>query len=444
MKKLFLYISNRGVKPGMDEDSVEEIQILNGIGFTGLPICLFYFVLFAVSGHIDRAALFLVGIPIFNFSVIFIHLFGFRFCRATMCILIPVIWYSITVAFGRECGFYLGFIVTTFPPFLFFRTVRGALPFVIFGVFCMIGSVITLAILNQPSVVSFAMAIYGTNLIVALLAAVVIIIFFREQILTNRLILREQKKEIVDSINYASRIQSAIMASKSDVEKIFPDSFVYFKPKSIVSGDFYWFSEKNGKRLAAAVDCTGHGVPGAFMSMIGNSFLDEIVNEQGITEPAEILNRLREKVITSLKQREDGTSQKDGMDMTIIAYDSETNAIEFAGAKNPIYYIREGKLNEMKGDKMPVGIQSGSTQNFTNHTIPVIKGDVFYLFTDGFADQFGGPAGKKYKYSTFKEYLTRICAKPMTQQPDLLHSEFESWHGQLEQIDDVCILGIRI
>jgi len=427
----------------MDEDTIEEIQLLNGIGFAGLPICIFYFLLFSVTGYFQLGLIFLAGIPVFNFSIFFINIFGFAFCRAAMCIMIPLIWYFITVAFGRECGFYLGFIVTTFPPFLFFRNIGGALPYVIFGVLCMVASVLTLAILNQPSVVSFAMVIYLTNLIIALLAAVVIIIFFRDQIITNRLILREQKKEIVDSINYASRIQTAIMPQKSQYEKMFPDSFVFFRPKSIVSGDFYWFGEKGGKYIAAAVDCTGHGVPGAFMSMIGNSFLHEIVMEQGTTQPSGILNKMREKVISALRQREEGGSQKDGMDMTLISYAPTQNIVEFSGAKNPLYFIRGGNLTEIKGDKMPVGIQIGVQGDFTNHNIQVQKGDVFYLFTDGFADQFGGPSGKKYRYGAFKEFLVRICSKSTAEQTEMLSKEFNSWQGTLEQVDDICIIGIR-
>ncbi|MGZ4055849.1 MAG: tetratricopeptide repeat protein [Bacteroidia bacterium] len=256
-------------------------------------------------------------------------------------------------------------------------------------------------------------------------------------------IILEKNKDITDSINYAKRIQDAILPDKELKYRIFPDAFVMLHPKDIVSGDFYWFSEKNGKRLISAVDCTGHGVPGAFMSMIGNAFLNEIVNEKGITEPGIILSELRTIVIKALKQTGAGGEQRDGMDISLLSFSAD-NTVEWAGANNPLWLIRKGELIEYKPDKRPIGFFKGQGLPFTNHKIQLEKGDSLYIFTDGYADQFGGPKGKKFKYTQLKEVLLSIQNLPMLKQEEFLMQKFKSWQGNLDQIDDVCIIGVRV
>jgi len=264
----------------------------------------------------------------------------------------------------------------------------------------------------------------------------------------------EKNTDITNSINYAKRIQEAILPPKEIKYTLFPDAFVLFRPKDIVSGDFYWFAEKNGRRLISAIDCTGHGVPGAFMSLIGNTFLHEAVNEKGITEPALILNELRNNIISSLKQTDVIDSTKDGMDMALLSFNDADNTVEFAGANNPLWLIRNGEIIEYKGDKRPIGYFRGKGLPFTNTNIKLMKGDSLYIFTDGYADQFGGIVneersplsgqGKKLKYKKLKEYLLSIQNLPMPQQETFLHEKFNAWKGNLEQVDDVCVIGIRI
>ncbi|MBN4071155.1 SpoIIE family protein phosphatase [Crocinitomix catalasitica] len=428
----------------MDEDTQEQIQLINGIGFSGVPVCLTYAVVFILSGHTFLGLWFLLGIPIFAISTYMINILGYKVCRIVMCIFIPLFWLTVTVMFGRECGFYLGFIVISFPPLLFFPTVRKAIPFVAWSVLCLIGSIVLLGVVDQPTEIEFWLALYYLNLGVVLMTTFIVISIFREQIIENRLIVREQKREIIDSINYAARIQAAALPMQSIKAKLFPNSFVLFLPKDIVSGDFYWFGEKNGKNLIAAIDCTGHGVPGAFMSMIGNSFLNEIVLERGTTEPAIILDKLRAKIIRTLAQDESGPSQKDGMDMALLSFDNSTGTVEFAGAKNPLYYIRGGELNEIKGDKMPIGEEAGEHRDFTNHQLELQSGDVYYLFTDGYPDQFGGPRGKKYKYSNFKKLIMKHHQLQMSEQESLLLEEFTDWKASFEQLDDVCVIGVKV
>ncbi|RLD66956.1 MAG: hypothetical protein DRI95_05690 [Bacteroidetes bacterium] len=253
----------------------------------------------------------------------------------------------------------------------------------------------------------------------------------------------EQKREITDSIIYARRIQTATLPIDKYAKEVIPEHFVLFKPKDIVSGDFYWLSKKNGNTVIIAADCTGHGVPGAFMSMLGISFLNKIVNEKGITQPDEILNKLRENVIHSLHQTGAEEESKDGMDITVCTILHEEMKLQFAGANNPLYLVRNGEINIVKGDKMPVAFYD-HMQAFLLHEIEIQKRDVFYLFSDGYADQFGGPKEKKFMYKPFRLLLTEISNKPMNEQKEILDNKIKEWRGEIEQIDDIVILGVRI
>ena len=266
--------------------------------------------------------------------------------------------------------------------------------------------------------------------------------------------IEEKNKDITDSINYAQKIQEAILPSDNEIQRHLPESFVLFKPKDIVSGDFYWFTERDGKALIIAADCTGHGVPGAFMSMIGNSLLNEIVNEQGITEPAKVLQQLKLAVIKSLKQTGEAGTQKDGMDIALCAFEIDNMKVEFSGAYNPLFLIRDNELQETRSDRMPIGVYSDDGGKvFTNHSLEMMKGDVYYIFTDGFVDQFGGPKGKKYMGKKFKQLMLDIHKKPMAEQKTILDETIEDWKAYVpldglgssyEQMDDILVIGIRV
>jgi serine phosphatase RsbU (regulator of sigma subunit) len=252
----------------------------------------------------------------------------------------------------------------------------------------------------------------------------------------------EQNKEITDSIYYAERIQRSLLPPVIILKSILPEHFVLFKPKNIVSGDFYWSFEKGEKVFVAAVDCTGHGVPGALMSMLGISFLNEIVIKSNDITPDIVLNSLRESIIKSLKQVGHEGESRDGMDVSMIAFDKAQSTISFAGANNPLYFIRDGQLEEIKGDKMPVGIYERMTP-FTVHTVNLRKGDTFYIFSDGYADQFGGPRSKKFMYANFKKLLLTLQAKPLVEQGIILDETIKEWQGNIEQIDDIVVIGLR-
>ena len=252
--------------------------------------------------------------------------------------------------------------------------------------------------------------------------------------------LAEKNKDITDSIQYAKRIQVAILPP----EIPFKDTFILFKPKDIVSGDFYWLLEMNGKEFIAAVDCTGHGVPGAFMSIIGHNMLNKIVKEYGIIKPSEILDRLDAEVTKTLRQEDETITVRDGMDITLIAYQKDKNLIEFAGAYNPIYLVRNRELYETKGNRFAIGrSEMEHEKKFTNHEIRVQKGDTLYMFSDGYADQFGGESGKKFKIAPMKELILNLQEKTMEEQRSILNSTLEAWRGNIEQVDDILIIGRR-
>ncbi len=233
-----------------------------------------------------------------------------------------------------------------------------------------------------------------------------------EEVMHQKDLVEKKNKDITDSINYAKNIQEAILPKLANIEKVFPDSFVLFKPRDIVSGDFYWMEHKEKRTFIAAADCTGHGVPGAFMSMLGNAFLDEIVNNNPENiKASEVLNLLRDNVIDSLHQTGGEGESKDGMDIALCIIDWEAKKLEYAGANNPLYLLRNNVLNEIKGDKMPIGYHIRK-EPYKNHELDVFVGDTLYIFSDGFADQFGGPNGKNSSIKTSSSYLLRSTQNP--------------------------------
>jgi sigma-B regulation protein RsbU (phosphoserine phosphatase) len=263
------------------------------------------------------------------------------------------------------------------------------------------------------------------------------------EIETQRKVLEEKNTEITDSINYAKKIQQALLPGEDEFKTHFQEAFVLLKPKDIVSGDFYWMTEKSSKLFYATADCTGHGVPGGFMTMLGISFLDEIVNEKGVLEPAQILNELRERIIVALKQTGISGESKDGMDIALCCIDKKKNILQYAAANNSIYIIKDEKITEYKPDKQPCGF-SHETKSFTQHEIKIEQGDSIYSFTDGFADQFGGPKGKKFKYRQLEDLLLSNYSLTAGEQSNILANTFDKWKGELEQVDDVLIIGVKI
>jgi serine phosphatase RsbU (regulator of sigma subunit) len=253
--------------------------------------------------------------------------------------------------------------------------------------------------------------------------------------------------DVTDSIKYALRIQQSILPPTSYVKKYIPDVFFLYKPKDIVSGDFYWFEEQGENLFIAAVDCTGHGVPGALMSMVGNNILNRSVTDHSLTDSAAILDELNEGVSRALRVgQEEGQGSKDGMDISLCRINYKQNLLQYAGAFNPLYRIRNGEFEEFKANKFPIGHYGEEPAlKYTNIDFEIQKGDIYYLFTDGYADQFGGPRGKKFLYKRFRELLLHICTFPMAEQQRLLDKEITEWMGDTEpQLDDILVIGFKI
>ncbi|HAM99481.1 MAG TPA: hypothetical protein DCQ26_12810 [Marinilabiliales bacterium] len=256
-----------------------------------------------------------------------------------------------------------------------------------------------------------------------------------------------QQEEIRDNLLYASRIQQALLPPKYLMEQLLPEHFVLNRPKDIVSGDFYWISQNRFKTIVAVADCTGHGISGAMMSMLGTAFLNEIINRNDITNSAQILDQLRERIIISLHQENENNSlefSRDGMDISLCIIDIVDNTLEFSGANNPLYLVRDQELMELKADKIPIGIHEFCNEPYATQKLELKGKDEIYLFSDGFADQFGGSKGKKMKYTRFKQIILESASVPFHQKEWALDTAFNEWKGNQEQIDDVLVLGFKI
>ena len=258
-------------------------------------------------------------------------------------------------------------------------------------------------------------------------------------------IIEEKQTEILDSINYAQRIQRSLLATDAMLKEHLKDYFVFFQPKDVVSGDFYWATiSPDNTFIVVNADSTGHGVPGAIMSMLNISSLEKATESEKLFEPAEILNHTRLKIIETLAKDGSAEGGKDGMDCSVVKYDLSNLKLTYSAAHNALWIIRNNELLEFKADKMPVGKHTFDQNSFTQHEVILEKGDVIYTFTDGYPDQFGGPKGKKFKYKSLKKLLLELAHLSMNEQQQKLIEHFANWKGDLEQLDDVCLIGVRV
>ncbi len=288
------------------------------------------------------------------------------------------------------------------------------------------------------------------GLILSLIIIVGAFVGYRNKKRANALLYRQnqeietQKNYLTSSINYAQRIQSAVFPSDEILSDNFPEHFILFKPLDIVSGDFYWCKQNNNELFVAVADCTGHGVPGAFMSILGITFLNEIVNKANLCSTSEILDRLRKNVIRTLHQSKNNNHPRDGMEVALCRFDLKNKKLQFAGAFRPIFLIRENSLHHNSGDNMPIGIYDDEGKSFTTNEISLQKDDIIYLFSDGYVDQIGGADKKTFRTKRFKELLLEIFRLPMNEQKIVLQKRIEEWQGELDQIDDILVVGIKI
>lgn len=266
----------------------------------------------------------------------------------------------------------------------------------------------------------------------------------KQNLIENNLLLEKRNEDITASLRYAKRLQEAILPPEAYVEHLLEKYFIIYKPKDIISGDFYWIEELEGKVLIAAADCTGHGAPGAFMSVVGNNLLNQATNIHKLTQPSLILDLINNELSKVLHNKTDGFSIKDGMDIVLCSVDKARKVLHFSGANNALWLVRGEELQVIKGDKFPVGaFEENFNSTFTNHEIPICAGDTIYIFSDGFVDQFGGPKGKKFKNNNLRELLLSIRTHDIASQKILIEEAFYKWKGSLEQVDDILFIGIR-
>ena len=264
----------------------------------------------------------------------------------------------------------------------------------------------------------------------------------------RRVLLEKQKEEIISGINYAQRIQNAVLPPEAYITELVNENFILYKPKEIVSGDFYWIKQINQYIILVCADCTGHGVPGALMSMLGISCLNEIVQRKEITQANQVLNELRKVIKHSLRQTGKKEESRDGINMALCAIDTNKNIMQYSGAFNPLYIITEDNgsaiLKEIKGDSMPVGVHYSSDKPFTNHEIQLNIGDTIYFSTDGYIDQIGGSRNTRFGWKNFKKLLLKIHDLPLFEQKDILEKTLNEWMGEQAQRDDILVIGARV
>jgi hypothetical protein len=439
MKEKLLQIASYGIRPGTPPDVVEQTKLVNLISLLGVPVCLMYSAMFAVMGCITLSLTFAAGFVVFIMPVLLNKWFGLRVGRLFISIMASVVFATVNVMADYEAGFYLGFLVISIPPIIIYPDLKRGVFFVFITALFMALSFVGTAYLDPACDIEqgLAMGLYIFNLFVVLSTSITVIVIYKTELDHSRKVIEEKNSEIISSINYARRIQFTLLAHDNFLQGNLSDHFVLFKPKDIVSGDFYWATKRDDRFYLAVCDCTGHGVPGAFMSLLNITFLNEAINEKNIREPHEILNHVRRQLIDSIS-KEGG---RDGMDAILVCF--EKDRITYAAANNAPLVVRKKEVISLDTDKMPVG-KGEKDESFTLRNIKAQPGDFLFLYTDGYADQFGGPNGKKFKYKTLNNLLAELSSRSPLEQRAILEKRFAEWQGDLEQVDDVCVIGVRI
>ena len=463
--ELWSKISGNGINDALDFDEKKRIRILNKVMFINVALAIIFSSLDAANLQIEGA---LVSLSPITLSVVFWLLIkrGF-FAAAKWVTLIFIITFisSISIGFGSKSGIIVYFIPGALCPMLLFKKKLLSLTLSLLVILVMVGVYFAGQNYGPYYWIADSELVYYelTSLAGGVCLTILILwhfistnIAYEQVILTKNTVLKETNQLIekqklalennnerfTDSMEYARKIQRAMLPGEQLLESGFASSFAFLLPKDIVSGDFFWAQSVGDKILFAVADCTGHGVPGAMVSVLCSRVLNKVVLEERIVEPSSILNRSRELVIESF-----GSSEKlvyDGMDISLCVYNFKTNQLDWAGANNPLWIIRSENdaVEVLEPNRQPIG-NYGVIETFTQHRVEVKKGDAVYLFSDGFADQFGGERNKKYTVAAFQNYLISIGNEEMREQKGLLMSEFERWRGDEDQQDDVCILGVR-
>ena len=451
--KSTLDIKNWGIRQDTPANEIRSIRLLNYICFIGVITGFFYSIIFLFLGDYIPAILDTVLVSLFLPSLILNKKFRYFTARILLILNSNIAVLSVVIVYGNMYPNDLFFIVTSLFGVIIFKNKRqGFLSLMVALIFYMISKIYLEH--YSPLYQIGEDLIYPFSLIG--LVSIVIITYllttyiknenqnYEKQITDINEDLNYKKSYILNSLKYASRIQKAIIGGKEDILKKFNDGFIIFKPKDIVSGDFYWFAEVGDNKIIAAADCTGHGVPAAFMTIMGNNFLNEIVFDDTILSPEKILEVLDKKIVKQLVQV-NGKDVNDGMDISILKINKKNKNIEYASAMNSIIRVSNNELSTMRGARFPVGSnQYGTTKEYFKTSINYNEGDKFYLLTDGYQDQFGGQKGKKFLKKNLHKFIQEIHNLPMSGQREQLETKLREWQQNEVQTDDILIIGLTL
>ena len=462
MDKIWTKISNNGIPLELDENEKKRIRILNIMLSIIIVLSLFFLIIDLYHQVYEGVAITLI--TIFTCLSILFLIYKKKYTLSKWLSIVFIISYVslLTVLTGKNTGTIIYLIPSVLFPTIIFHNKKTIIVLSVFiiGLFC---TLFWLTQSMEPFIIltdEIRVIYQFSGMLGVIITSFLMIWYFRnlndayediiveknESLITSNNKVNQQKlkleiknKEITDSLNYAKRIQQAILPPQSKINNHLKNNFILYLPKDIVAGDFYWLEEKEDGVLFAAADCTGHGVPGAMVSVVCNNALNRSVREYDLTDPGKILDKTREIVIEEFEKSD--TEVRDGMDIAICSLIGDK--LEYAGAHNPLWIVRNGALLETKANKQPIG-KFDNLLPYTTHSFVLEKGDTVYIFSDGYPDQFGGEKGKKYKSGNFKKFLLSIQENSMEKQLTLLIEEFEKWRGSMEQIDDVCVIGLRI
>lgn len=446
-------IVNTGITHEVPFALANKIKVFNTANLIILTVSVIYTVLGLIFGYHLAAAVTFYSITS-NLLCFFLvarkkYIASFHYAVVYGLIFLS----AFSVLFGLETNSHYYFLFLPIAVSLFFDKEKTIITYFIICVIVLVMNVGYVSMREPFYFVEGNLALLAfPNLVFIMILIFLAIRVFRSenqryatQIEEQKASIEEKNKDITDSITYAKRIQRALLTSESIFDRSLKEYFIYYEPKDIVSGDFYWATTApDGSFLLLTGDCTGHGVPGAFMSLLNISMVNEIVNVRGITDPSAILNAQREGLIASLNPEGSAEVSRDGMDCSLCRFDFSNKKLTIAGANNPVWIVRDGQLTELKTDKQPVGLHEGGQKDFTIQHIDLRSGDMIYTLTDGFADQFGGDKGKKYKYSRLKELLSQIAGRTVADQKFIVEKEFRDWKREYDQVDDVLLIGTRI
>ena len=443
-------VSRIGLREGEGIMQFRDVILLNRLMLLMVIVMIFYL---PIEIGLNGFALvpYVIGmIALFLVSLIFHHYRKFILARYYLYIIAMLFIGAMGVMVGKGINNFVMFIPVILLSTILFKTrlERMLILSVTVGVFVLqqwLFDVVPSQMGVPPELrATFANVFFILALILTYLIGTYFLGINREYediIVIQKERLQLKNKEVTDSITYAKRIQNAILPSQKTMKEHLGDSFVLYKPKDIVAGDFYWMEPVDDLVIFAAADCTGHGVPGAMVSVVCNNALNRSVRELGLTDPGKILDSTTEMIVSEFEKSDEEV--KDGMDISLCAFNKTTKELRWSGANNPLWLVRNGEINEYKADKQPIG-KHANRKPFTTHVIQLHEGDTFYLFSDGYHDQFGGEKGKKFKAAKMKELVLSIQSKLMEHQKSIIDETFESWKGELEQIDDVCVIGVRV